>query len=77
MKLKRVVMAVGSGVALATIGTIPAQAVLLVTPSDNATTLVNNIVGSGITTSNLSYIATAKAVRTLVLRYARSHHEDN
>lgn len=64
MKLKRVVMAVGSGVALATIGTIPAQAVLLVTPSDNATTLVNNIVGSGITTSNLSYTGAAGASGT-------------
>ena len=57
-------MAVGSGVALATIGTIPAQAVLLVTPSDSADTLVNNIVGSGITTSNFSYTGAAKASGT-------------
>ena len=57
-------MAASSGVALATMGTIPAQAVLLVTPSGNPTTLVNNIVGSGITTSNLSYTGAAKASGT-------------
>ncbi len=57
-------MAVGSGVALATMATIPAQAVLLVTPSDSPTTLVSNIVGSGITTSNLSYTGAAGASGT-------------
>jgi hypothetical protein len=62
MKLKKLVgLAAGSGLALATMGTSPAQAVLLVTTTNNATTLGTNVVGSGITASGYTYTGGATA----------------
>ncbi|WP_373542113.1 choice-of-anchor L domain-containing protein [Chamaesiphon sp.] len=56
MKLKRLVsLALGSGVALATVGASSAQAVLVVTTTTDAATLGNTIIGSGITATNFVY----------------------
>jgi hypothetical protein len=56
MKLKRLVsLALGSGVALATVGANSAQAVLVVTPTTDAATLGNTIIGTGITATNFVY----------------------
>lgn len=65
MKLTRLVsIAVGTGISVVTVGASSAQAVLLVTPTDNANTLVSNILGTGVTASNLSYIGATNASAT-------------
>ncbi|WP_373542112.1 choice-of-anchor L domain-containing protein [Chamaesiphon sp.] len=56
MKLTRLVsLALGSGVAIATVGASSAQAVLVVTPTNDAAILGNTIIGTGITATNFVY----------------------
>ncbi len=65
MKLKRLVsLAIGSGVAIATVGASSAHAVLVVTPTNNAATLANTILGTGITATNFVYTGAATASGT-------------
>jgi hypothetical protein len=61
---KLVGLTIGSGVALATIGASSAKAVLIVTPTNNATTLSNTILGTGITASNFVYTGGSTASGT-------------
>ena len=65
MKLKRLVsLAIGSGVAIATVGASSAKAALIVNPTGDATTLGSTILGNGITATNFVYTGAAKASGT-------------
>jgi hypothetical protein len=65
MKLTRIAtLAIGSSVALATIGVSSAKATLLVTPENDATTLGNAILGAGVTGTNFVYTGAASAAGT-------------
>jgi hypothetical protein len=57
-------LAIGSGVAVAAMGTSSAQAALLVSTTNDATTLGTSIVGSGITASGFTYAGGATASGT-------------
>ena len=65
MNLKKLVsLALGSSITLATIGSSSANAVLLVNTTNNATTLGNTILGTGITATNFVYTGGATASGT-------------